>query len=73
MFDVKVVQLMEDSGQDWKYEIGVVGGYVAVGGRVCYQHQNIFNLMIYLTIFIVAIFFPYILTMLDLSCMLVLS
>ena len=34
MFDVKVVRLMEASGQDRKYGIGLVGGYGAVSGRV---------------------------------------
>ena len=27
------------AGQDRKYGIGPVGGYVAVGGRVCDRHQ----------------------------------
>ena len=46
LFDVKVVQLMEDLGQNQKYGIGPIGGYVAGCGRVCNWHQNIFKLMI---------------------------
>ena len=46
--------------QDQKYGIGLVVSYVSVGGRVYEQHQNIFYLMSYLSIFIVVICFPYI-------------
>ena len=55
MFDVKVVQLMEASGRDQKYEIGPVGGYETVSGRVCNCRQNIFNLMSSLIFFITVI------------------
>ena len=34
LFYVKLVHLMEASGQEWKYGIGSVGGYGALGGRV---------------------------------------
>ena len=60
LFDIKVVQFMEASGQDRKYGIGTVGGYRALGGRVCDRHQNILNLMSSLTFFIIVICFPYI-------------
>ena len=36
------------AGWDRKYGIRPVGGYWAVGGRVCNRHQNIFDLMSYL-------------------------
>ena len=58
MFGVKVVRLTEASGQDRKYGIGLVGGYGAVGGRVCDRHQRILNLMSSLIFFIIVIFFP---------------
>ena len=58
MLSVKVVQLVEASGQDRKYGIGTVGGYGVVGGRVSNWHQNIFNVMISLTFFIIVIYFP---------------
>ena len=60
MFDVKVVHLMESFGRDRKYGIGPIGGYGAVGGRVCNRNQNIFNLMSSLKFFIIVICFPYI-------------
>ena len=60
MFDVKVVQLMENSGWDQKYGIGLVGSYGDVGGRVCDRHQNIFNLISYLGFFRVEMFFTHI-------------
>ena len=60
MFDVKVAKLIEASGQDQKYGIGPVGSYGAKGGSVCNPNQNIFNLMSYLTFFIIVIFFPHI-------------
>ena len=56
MFGVKVLRLEEASGWDQKYGIRPVGVYVAVVGRVCNRHQNIFNLMISLRFFIVVIF-----------------
>ena len=43
IFGVKVVELMKSLGRDHKYGIGPVDGYGAVGGRVCDQHQKIFN------------------------------
>ena len=42
---MKVVQFTEALGWDRKYEIGAVGGYGAVGGRMCDRHQKIINLM----------------------------
>ena len=33
------------AGRDRNYGIGLVGGYVAVGDRMCDQHQNILKLM----------------------------
>ena len=60
MFGVKVLQLTEASGRDRKYGIGSVGGYGAVGGRVCDWHQKIFNLMSSSRFFIIVICFPYI-------------
>ena len=62
LFDVKVVQLIEDLGWDQKYEIGPVGGYEALGGRMCNRHQKIFNLMSSLIFFIIVICFQYIST-----------
>ena len=58
MFDVKVVHLMESFGWDRKYGIRPIGGYGAVGGRVCNRSQKIFNLMSSLKIFIIVICFP---------------
>ena len=43
IFCVKVVQLMESLGREYKYGIGTFVIYGAVGGRVCDQHQKIFN------------------------------
>ena len=40
MFDVNVVQFMEDFGRDQKYGIATVGGYGAVCDRVCDRHQR---------------------------------
>ena len=51
MFGVKVVKLIETLGQERRYGIGPVGGYGAVGGRVCNRHQKIFNLMSSLNMF----------------------
>ena len=59
MFDVNLVHLMETLVRDWKYEIGPVGGYGAMGSRVCNRHQKIFNFMISLTFFIIEVCFPY--------------
>ena len=58
MFDVKVLQLMEASGQGPKYDIWQVYGYVGVGSRVCDRHQKIFNLMNSLTFFVIVVRFP---------------
>ena len=60
MFDVKLFHLMEYL--DHKYGIGTVGGYGAVGGRVCDRHQKIFNLMSFLRFFIIVICSPIIYT-----------
>ena len=57
MFDVKVVQFMEASGQDRKYGIGPVGDYGSLGGRVCDWHKKIFNLMSLLEFFTILICF----------------
>ena len=38
----------------------MVGGYGAVGGRVCERYQKIFNLMSSLKNFIIVMYFPYI-------------
>ena len=58
IFDVKVVRLTEALERDHKYGIGPFGGYGAVGGRVCDQHQRIFNLMSSLRFIIIVIYFP---------------
>ena len=58
IFVIKVLQLMEAPGWDQKYGKGPVQGYGAVGARVCKWHQNIFNLISYLTFFIITISFP---------------
>ena len=58
MFNVKVVKLMEALWRYRKYWIGPVGGYGAVGDRVCDWNQNIFNLMSSLRFFIIVICFP---------------
>ena len=49
MFDVKVVCLVEELGQDQKYGIWAVDRYGAISGKVCNWHQNVFNLMSSLT------------------------
>ena len=58
MFNVELVKLMEASGRDQKHFVGPVGGYGAMGGRICNHHQKISNLIISLTFIIIVICFP---------------
>ena len=62
LFDVNAVQLMEALGRDQKDGIDQVGGYGAVGDRVCDRHRKIFNLISSLTFFIILIFYQFILS-----------
>ena len=47
---------MEALGRDQNDGIDQVGGYGAVGDRVCDRHRKIFNLMSSLTFFIIVIY-----------------
>ena len=60
LFSVNLVRLTEALRRDRKCGIGLVGGYGAVGGRVCNWHQHIFNLMSYLMFYIIVMRLLYI-------------